>query len=154
IETAHADYIRLYPRYYWLEAGAGQGSTLFAYARQIVRAALEAERPEGERIGGYSDAALAALGRNLAQARNIDEPLESLYLQFWLSKTRENLGTDDPDVQAMLGRESPEALGARLIEGTGLADAAVRTALFEGGLAAVEASDDPLIQFVLATDPM
>lgn len=153
IEAANADYVRLYPRQYWLEAGAGQGSALYAYARQIVRAAYERERPVGQRLGGYSDAQLEALGRTLAQPRNIDEPLESLYLQFWLSKTRENLGTDDPDVQSMLGRESPEALGARLVEGTTLADPAARTALFEGGRAAVEASTDPLIQFVLRTDP-
>lgn len=152
IEMAHEDYVRLYPRYTWLETGAGQGSALFSYARAIVRAAQERERPAGERLAGYSDAALDALGRTLAQPRNIDEPLESLYLQFWLSKTRENLGTDDPDVQSMLGRESPEALGARLIEGTTLADPAARAALFEGGLAAVEASTDPLIQFVLRTD--
>lgn len=152
IEAAHDDYVLLYPRYYWLEGGAGQGSALFSYARAIVRAAQERERPAGERLPGYSDAQIEALGRNLAQARNIDEPLESLYLQFWLNKTRENLGTDDPDVQSMLGRESPEALGARLIEGTTLGDPAVRAALFEGGLAAVQASDDPLIQFVLRTD--
>ena len=152
IEAAHDDYVLLYPRYYWLEGGAGQGSALFSYARAIVRAAQERERPAAERLPGYSDAAIEALGRNLAQARNIDEPLESLYLQFWLNKTRENLGTDDPDVQSMLGRESPEALGARLVEGTTLGDPAVRAALFEGGLAAVQASDDPLIQFVLRTD--
>ena len=154
IETAHEDYMRLYDRYYWLEGGAGQGSALYSYARALVRAALERDRPEDQRLAGYSDAQLAALGRTLAQARNIDEPLESLYLQFWLSKTREALGTDDADVQAMLGRESPEGLGARLIEGTTLGDPAVRAALFEGGRAAIEASDDPLIQFVLATDPM
>ena len=152
IAAAHADYILLYPRNYWLEAGAGQSSVLFNYARQIVRAAYERERPADTRLGGYSDAQLEALGRTLAQTRNIDEPLESLYLQFWLNKTRENLGTDDPDVQQMLGRESPEALGARLIEGTSLADPAARMALFEGGRAAVEASNDPLIQFVLRTD--
>lgn len=153
IAAAHDDYVRLMDRYDWLEGQAGNGSTLFGYARQLVRAAYERERPAEQRLGGYSDAQIAALGRSLAQARNIDLPLESLYLQFWLSKTREALGTDDPDVRAMLGRESPEALGARLVEGTRLTDPAVRQALFEGGRAAIEASDDPLIRFVLATDP-
>ncbi|MBN8551482.1 MAG: S46 family peptidase [Caulobacterales bacterium] len=152
IESAHEHYVRLMPRYTWLESDAGSRSVLFSYARSIVRAAYERERPEGQRLAGFSDAALGNMGRSLAQARNIDTPLESLYLQFWLSKTRENLGTDDADVQQMLGRDSPEALGARLIEGTTLADPTVRTALFEGGRAAVEASDDPLIQFVLRTD--
>ena len=152
IANAHDDYVRLYPRWYWLESGAGQGSALYAYARTIVRAAMARDLPTDQRPSGYSDAALATIAQNLAQDRNIDEPLESLYLQFWLNKTRENLGTDDADVQSMLGRESPEALGARLIEGTTLGDPAARTALFEGGRAAVEASTDPLIQFVLRTD--
>ncbi|MBU3969785.1 MAG: S46 family peptidase, partial [Alphaproteobacteria bacterium] len=45
---------------------------------------------------------------------------------------------------------SPEQLSARLIEGTTLADPAVRRALWEGGLAAVEASQDPLIRYLLS----
>ena len=53
-------------------------------------------------------------------------------------------------MRSLLGRESPEGLSARLIEGTSLADPAVRRALWEGGLAAMEASDDPLIQYLLS----
>ena len=143
---------RLLDRYSFLESGAGGGSALYGYARQLVRAAAERAKPEGERLPGYSDAALAATGRTLAQARNIDRPLESLYLQFWLNKTREALGTDDPAVKAMLGRESPEALGETLAQGSTLADPAERAALFQGGMEAVMASQDPMIRFVLAND--
>ena len=52
----------------------------------------------------------------------------------------------------MLGDENPEQLATRLIAGTRLADPAVRAALWDGGLAAIEASDDPLIRYVLAVD--
>ena len=48
----------------------------------------------------------------------------------------------------------PEALAARLAAGTRLGDPAVRRALWEGGLAAVEASDDPLIRFALRIQPI
>lgn len=149
---AQVEQARLLDRYSFLESGAGGGSVLYNYARQIVRAAAERGKPEGERIPGYSDSALAAMGRTLAQARNIDRPLESLYLQFWLNKTREALGTDAPVVKAMLGRESPEALGEALAQGSTLSDPAVRTALFTGGMEAVMASQDPMIRFVLAND--
>ena len=48
------------------------------------------------------------------------------------------------------GQESPEGLSERLVSGTKLADPAVRRALWEGGLAAVQASDDPMIQYLLS----
>ena len=71
-------------------------------------------------------------------------------MEWWLSKTREWLTVDDPNVRALLGKESPEGLSARLVEGTTLADPAVRKALWEGGLEAIQASNDPLIQWVLS----
>ena len=71
-------------------------------------------------------------------------------MEWWLSKTREWLTVDDPRMRGLLGEESPEALSARLVEGTTLADPAVRRALWEGGLAAIQASDDPMIQYLLS----
>ena len=56
---------------------------------------------------------------------------------------------DDPDTKLLLGKESPEQLAERLVNGTSLADPAVRKALWDGGLEAVEASDDPMIQYAL-----
>jgi hypothetical protein len=64
------------------------------------------------------------------------------------------LTVDDPRVRQLLGNQSPEALAARLATGTRLGDPAVRRALWQGGLAAVEASDDPLIRFVLGAQPI
>ena len=75
--------------------------------------------------------------------------LEQVRMEWWLSKTREWLTVDNANVRTLLGQDSPEQLSARLIEGTTLADPAVRRALWEGGLAAVEASNDPLIQYLL-----
>jgi hypothetical protein len=57
---------------------------------------------------------------------------------------------DSPYVRAVLGKESPEQLSQRVVSGTKLADPAVRRALWEGGLAAVEASDDPMIKYLLS----
>jgi len=72
-------------------------------------------------------------------------------LSFWLSKLRENLTADGAGTKIFLGKESPESLAARLATSK-LGDPAVRKALWDGGLAAVKASDDPMIKFVLATD--
>ena len=139
-------------RYDWLEGGAGQGSALWGYARTLVRAADERAKPAGQRLPEYGESRMALLEKRLLDARRIEPALEELYLRFWLSKTREALGTDAGEVQALLGRESPEALAARLVAGSKLADPAFRRALWEGGPAAVRASTDPLIQLALRAD--
>jgi hypothetical protein len=79
--------------------------------------------------------------------------VEQLQLEFWLSKSRELLTADDPATRLLLGQESPEALSARLVAGTKLGDPAARKALWDGGLKAIQASDDPMIQFMLRIDP-
>ena len=152
IEGAQKAYAELYLPYRQLEIGAGSLSELFTYARTLVRAAAERTKGPGERLPEYSDARLPLIGRALLDEQPIDPKLEQLYLGFWLSKTREALTADDPDVTAMLGKESPEALATRLVEGSKLADPKVRRALWDGGQAAVRASDDPMIRFVLAND--
>ncbi len=147
----------LYPATALLEGGTGLGTTsvgggsqLFSWARTLVRAAQEREKPSAERLPEYADSRLAAVQNGLFAERPVYPSLEQVRLEWWLSKTREWLTVDDPRVRALLGRESPEGLSARLVEGTGLADPAVRRALWEGGLAAVEASDDPMIRYLLS----
>ncbi|HYC75310.1 S46 family peptidase [Brevundimonas sp.] len=147
----------LYPAMALLEGGTGMGTTspggnsqLFSWARTLVRGAQEREKPSAERLPEYADSRLAAVQSGLFAERPVYPSLEQVRLEWWLSKTREWLTVDDPRVRGLLGRESPEGLSARLVEGTTLADPAVRRALWEGGLAAVEASEDPLIRYLLS----
>jgi hypothetical protein len=128
----------------------GGGSVLFNYARTLVRAAQERAKPSAERLPEYGDARLGQVESALLAARPVYPELEQVRMEWWLSKTREWLTVDDPRVRTLLGRESPEALSARLVEGSTLADPAVRRALWEGGLEAIQASDDPLIQWMLS----
>ena len=66
---------------------------------------------------------------------------------------REWLGPDSEYVHRILGKESPEDLAAALIEGSRLDDPDVRMALWEGGVDAVNASEDPMIRLALDIDP-
>jgi hypothetical protein len=75
--------------------------------------------------------------------------LDQIQVEWWLSKTREWLTADDPRVRVLLGKESPEGLAARVMRQTTVNDAQVRRELWKGGLAAVQASADPLIRYVL-----
>jgi len=138
--------------YLWLEERAGYRSDLFAFARVLVRAAEEREKPNENRLLEYSDARLPLIGKRLLDARPVYPELERLALEFWLSKLREGLAADAPGTKIFLGKESPESLAAKLIQSK-LGDAAFRKMLWDGGKAAVMASDDPMIRFVLATDP-
>jgi hypothetical protein len=140
-------------RYRQLEQAAGGGSSLYAYARDLVRAAQERPKPSVERLPPYADTRLPLLEKQLLDARPVDAALEALYLEHWLLKTREYLTVDDPAVKLALGKESPEGLAQRVVTGSKLADPAVRRRLWEGGLAAVQATDDPMIQLALRLDP-
>ncbi len=152
IEAVQPAFRELFLPYRQLETSAGGGSQLYGYARALVRAAQERARPAAERLPEFSESRLALLQRALFEESQVYPALEELQLGFWLSKTREYLTVDDPAVRALLGRESPETLADRLVRGTRLADPAVRRRLFEGGLPAIQRSDDPMIRFVLATE--
>ncbi|MET4682344.1 S46 family peptidase [Brevundimonas faecalis] len=149
----------LYPAMALLEGGTGMGTTsvaggssLFQWARAIVRGAQERAKPSDQRLSELADSRLPGVQASLFAERPTYPELEQIRLEWWLSKTREWLTVDSPHVRTLLGKESPEGLSARLIAGTKLADPAVRRALWEGGLPAVQASTDPLIQYVLAID--
>jgi hypothetical protein len=152
IARATNTYRDMYLRYIFLEGRGGGGADLFAWARTLVRAAAERERPNSERLPEYRDSALPLIEKNLVDPRPVYPWLEELNLAFWLSKTREALTADAPEVGRLLGRESPEALAHRLVAGSTLADPKVRKALWDGGLKAIQASTDPMIRYAQSID--
>ena len=125
---------------------------LFGYAITLVRAAAERGKPNADRFPGYSDSALPLVEKRLLDERPIYPWLDQLEMEWSLSKAREYLGADDPQTKILLGKESPEGLAARLVNGTKLADPAVRKALWDGGLAAINASTDPMIVYARSID--
>jgi hypothetical protein len=152
LDKAQAATQALYLPYRTVERGPSL-SRLFDYAKALVRSAQEREKPSAERLPGYSDTQLPLLQKQVLDETPVYPELEQLALEFWLSKAREFLTADDPNTRLLLGRESPETLSARLATGSKLGDVAVRKALWEGGLKAVQASTDPMIQYVLKIDP-
>jgi len=55
-------------------------------------------------------------------------------------------------VRAILGKESPQALAARIVDNSKLADPKLRESLWQGGAAAVDASTDPAIVLARTID--
>ena len=137
-----------------LENGAGGGSQLFAWARILVRAAEERTKPTAERLPEYADSRLPLIGKVLLDDRPVFPDLERLYLAFWLDQTRDGLASMAAVTSAVVGDGPTATLAQRLVQGTRLGDPNVRRALWDGGWAAVRSSNDPLIAYVIRTDPL
>ena len=142
----------LYLPYTFLEQGAGFNSHLFTYARTLLRAAAERTKPSTDRLREYRDTALSRLAQRTTAPVPVYPALEKLTLSFGLERMREWLGPDAPIVRALLTSDSPDTLAARLVDGSELADAALRRGLWDGGAARVDASHDPMIELARSVD--
>jgi len=142
---------------YWphrlIEAGAGFTSKYFEYARTLARGAEERGKPNAERLREFTESALPSVRQELFSTAPVYPDFERVKLAWSLTKIRELLGADDPFVQKLFAKESPEQLAARLMSSTTLGDVAARKALWEGGKDAIAKSDDPFIKLALAVDP-
>ncbi len=152
IAAAQAVYRDIEQRYKVLEVARGFWSKHFATARWLVRGAQERAKPNAERLREYTESALPSLTQRLFSKAPIYPDYEKVKLGWSLTKMRELLGVDDPLVKAILGREAPETVAARLVDGTHLTDIAVRKQLWEGGAEAVAKSKDPFIALARAVD--
>ncbi len=153
IEKAQAIKAGLYQPYLQIETGAGFQGRLMTYARVLVRGATERTKPNNERFREYTDAALPRIEQQLGAAVPVYPELEKLRIEFGLERMREWLGPDHPIVRQLLVKESPTELANRLVSGSKLADPAARLALWQGGEAAIAASNDPLIVLAREIEP-
>ena len=153
IEKALDVYRNFYDRHVFIELGAALQGDLANYARTLVRAAVEREKPNESRQREYTEAALPLLRQQTLAPQPVYPDLEILRLTYSLEKMAEFLGVDDPTVHLALGRDSPRNLATRLVRETKLGDAAFREQLWNGGRAALEKSGDPMIALALRMDP-
>ena len=141
-----------YRSFYFADRYSLPNEDLFNYAITLVRLASERGKPNADRLPGYSDSDIPLAEKRLLDEQPIYPWLETLRLSWSLSKAREYLGPDDYQTKLMLGKESPEALAKRLIDGTKLADPALRKKMLAGGQAAIMASRDPMILYARQID--
>ncbi len=138
----------------------GPSSDLFSIARTLVRYAAESSKPNGERLREFTDARLPQLKASLLSRAPISKELEIVRLAWSLAAMRDDLGPDHAVVKRILGRKAPAEVARSLVEGTRLdqlvaaaPDTTSRTALFNLGRDAVDASADPMIVFARSFDP-
>jgi Peptidase S46 len=129
-------------------------STLFSDALTLVQYAEEMKKPDGDRLPQFHDAGLQSLRFNLLSPAPVSSVTEKLYMKTALSLAEEQLGKEDVYVQALLQGGSVDKTVDTLVDGTKLADPAVRKELLEGGEAAIAASNDPMIVAARRVDPI
>jgi hypothetical protein len=157
IEKAELDLLAMQPDLSWIESpGAPRPpwarTSLFTWARTLVRGTAEREKPNEQRLEEYADARLPGVTQRLFAPRPLNRSFEIAKLAFGLDQLREELGADHPFVKQVLGKASPEELASELVKGSTLENVAERQRLWEGGKAMVAASKDRMLQLALAVD--
>jgi len=136
-----------------LEEGRAFSGTHFQAARTLVRGTAERAKPNGQRLREYTDNALPQIEQRLRSSAPVYPAFEVTRLAWSLGRMRSLLGADSALVRQVLGTRTPEQVAQALVDGSRLGTAAERLRLWQGGQAAVDASDDPFIQLVRALEP-
>ncbi len=153
-EVARAEntYKQIFLPVTYLERRAGFRGDLATFARILVRAAVEKAKPNGERLREYRDSALPSLEQQLFSTAPVYKDLETVIMTQSLGELQHHLANDPATAEVLKGK-TPEQVAEALISGTKLDEVAVRKQLYEGGVAAVNASTDPLIVAMRDIDP-
>ncbi|MEP6604094.1 MAG: S46 family peptidase [Spartobacteria bacterium] len=163
IKQAQEETAKILPVYLYFETFRGRAtstyraprafnSTLFKYARRLVRAADERSKPNGERFPEFRDSNKESLELDLFSSEPVYEDVEQVTLMDSLTDMAARFGAEDPLVQKVLAGKSPTARAAELIKGTKLKDIAVRKQIYEGGASAIASAKDSMIEVARLVD--
>jgi hypothetical protein len=163
IKQAQDETVKILPVYHYFESSRGREtasyraprafySTLFKYARRILRAGDERTKPNGERFPEFRDSYRESLELDLFSSEPIYDDVEQVTLTDSLTDMAGQFGYDNPLVRQVLAGKSPVDRAAELVKGTKLKDVAVRKQLYAGGAAAVTAANDPMIALARLVD--
>jgi hypothetical protein len=140
------------PVYNLLEGGGAFHSELFGIARTLLRAAEERSKPNGERLREFAESGRASLELALFSDKPVYDDLEQLLLTDSLTFLAGELGATNPIVRDVLAGKSPRDRAAELVLKTGVKDVTVRRRLYQGGKAAIDAANDPMIALARLVD--
>lgn len=163
IKNAQEETAKILPVYHYFETSRGTAgatyraprafySTLFKYARRLLRAGDERVKSNGERFPEFRDSNRESLELDLFSPEPVHEDVEQATLTDSLTDMTTRFGVTDPLVLQVLAGKSPTERAAELVKSTKLKDPALRKQLYEGGAAAVSAAKDPMIELARLVD--
>ena len=132
--------------------GGAFNTAYFGMARTLVRAGDEKPKAAGERLPEFGDAKSQSLEFALFSDAPHYDDFETLKLADSLTMLAGHYGAADPLVLKILAGKSPRDRAFELVSGTKVKDPAVRKKLYEGGKAAVDAANDPMIELAKLVD--
>ncbi|MDB5350039.1 MAG: dapb2 [Planctomycetota bacterium] len=151
ITYAQATAAEILKPFNFLERGLAFDAQQFQIARSLLRLAEESAKPNGERLPEYRDSARPSLELALFSEAPVYPEYEKAKLAHSLAYWKK-VSPDDPRIERVLKGRSPEQAAKELIDGSKLADVAVRRKIAEGGSRAIEQSDDSMIKLAKLVD--
>src|SRR5205823_13287677 len=147
IKQAQQETAKVLPIYNYFEQFRGRAearyqapralnSTLFQFARRILRHGDEMTKPNGERFPEFRDSYKESLELELLSSHPVYDDYEIVKLTDSLTDMAERFGADDALVKQVLAGKSPVDRATELVSGTKLKDVAFRKQLYAGGAAA------------------
>jgi len=145
-EKKRAEYIK---QYTILEGGAGFHSTLFGYAKTLLRYSDEMKKETKERLPEFGTARIASLKDQLLSPVPTDDEFEILLLADGLTMLANHYGANSDMAKKALGGKSPRERAFELVNGTKVRDPKWRKEQFDSKAAP---EDDPMIALARAFD--
>ena len=152
VDSALAVWREIHNRHGLFENGWAFNTRLFGIARSILRQAEETAKPNADRLREFRESNLESLAQQIFSEAPIHADLETVKLADSLGMLVELAGAGNPLVKKVLAGKSPRDRAAQLVGGTKLAEVPFRRKLADGGLDAINACDDPMVELARAVD--
>ncbi|MEW6455449.1 MAG: S46 family peptidase [Acidobacteriota bacterium] len=154
IEKAQKSLVTFYKSLSLLERAGGFRTTYFRIAKTLVRIAMEKPKPNEERLREFRESNLPSITRSILSQAPIYDELEVVTLTNSLAQLKEEC-TEYPELTEKIFKgRSAEEVANELIKGTKLKDVEERKKYIDGGIEAVNKSEDPMIKLALLIDPV
>lgn len=140
-------FMELRPRV-WLYQPAFLGAPHEVLGNTLVNFVRQSALPEAERMQQFRGEGLER-ARTQLTTQTLDPEYSIPLLANRLEMARRYLPVNDPLRQAVRSGETPEQAASRIIRGSRLGDVAFRREIMDGGVAALEASTDPLLSLLV-----
>jgi hypothetical protein len=129
-------------------------SRLYEIAETLNLMAAEDAKPNSERLREFGEAGRESLLQDLLSEAPIYDDLERVKLADELARLIETRGGDDSLVAEVMQGKGPANRAAELVGSTKLFDVDYRKKLAEGGVSAIQSSEDPMLALAKIMEPM
>jgi len=153
VAAAYEKFRQYYKPYWLLEYNPHRGSDLLRIARDVLRLAVERQKPNDQRLREYRDSALPSLERQLYSPAPITDSMEIAVLADYFEFLRSELGGEDPVVKAILNGRTPEQAARDYVGASRLKEVAERKRLAADAAAAGSSPDGMLRLARLLDEP-